>query len=138
MNKMKAKHKVKHNDRFFIINNESFSYRTSENMRKEGAEYSKFIQYQWVIPMYVKSITNNFDGVESFDLCPVDVTTLKNHKEGWKWCRNFEYEEIGKTIFYTEKEAWELYNKKYSDENKKVYEELRRLRFLQEKSTALL
>ena len=134
---MKQK-KVKHNDRFFIINNECFHYRNSDSVIKEGAEDSKFMQYQWVIPMYVKCINNNFDGVESFDLCPVDVTTLKNHQHGWGWSRNFEYDEIGKTIFYTEKEAWDLYNSKYSDENKKVYEEIRRLRFLQEKKSSLI
>lgn len=134
---MKTK-KVNFNDKFFIINNESFFYETSETMKKEGAEDRKFMQYQWVIPMYVKSINNNFDGVESFDLCPVDVTTLKDHKGGWKWCRDFEYDEIGKTIFYTEKECWDIYNKKFSEENKKVYEELRRLRFLQERSSVLL
>ena len=67
--------------------------------------------YQWVNPYVCKSINDNFDGVESFDLCPVDVSTLKTHKGGWKWCRNFEYDEIGKTIFYTEEECWEVYNK---------------------------
>lgn len=134
---MKTK-KVNFNDKFFIINNESFFYETSETMKKEGAEDRKFMQYQWVIPMYVKSINNNFDSIESFDLCPVDVTTLKDHKGGWKWCRDFEYDEIGKTIFYTEKECWDVYNKKFSEENKKVYEELRRLRFLQERSSVLL
>ena len=132
------KKEVNFNDKFFIINNESFFYETSELMRKEGAEDRKFIQYQWVIPMYVKSINKNFDGIDSFDLCPVDITTLKDHKGGWKWCRNFEYDEIGKTIFYTEKECWDAYNKRFSEENKKTYEELRRLHFLQEKSSTLL
>ncbi len=130
---MKTK-KVKFNDKFFIINNEGFFYETSDTMKKEGAEDRKYVQYQWVIPMYVKSINNNFDGVESFDLCPVDISTLKDHTQGWKWCRDFEYSEIGKNIFYTEKEAWKLYNSKYSEESRKVYEEIRRLRFLQEKS----
>ena len=129
---------VKYNDKFFIINNEGFFYETSETIKKEGIDEKKYLQYQWVIPMYVKCINNNFDGVESFDLCPVDVTTLKTHNGGWKWSRNFEYDEIGKTIFYTEKEAWDVYNKKYSHDNKKVYEEFRRLRFIQEKSVSLL
>jgi hypothetical protein len=130
--------KVKHNDKFFIINNESFFYQSSEAMKKEGAEDRKFMQYQWVIPMYVKSINNNFDGIESFDLCPVDVTTLKDHKYGWQWCMNYEYEQIGKTIFYTEKDCWNYYNEKYSEENKKVFEEIRRLRFLQEREYKLI
>jgi len=129
---------VKHNDKFFIINNEGFYYQTSETIKKEGIDERKYLQYQWVIPMYVKCINDNFDGVESFDLCPADVSTLKNHNNGWGWCRNFEYDEIGKTIFYTEKEAWDVYNNKYSQDNKKIYEEFRRLRFIQEKSVSLL
>lgn len=134
---MKTK-KVKFNDMFFIVNNEGFYYETSDIMRKEGAEDRKFMQYQWVIPMYVKTISKNFDGIESFDLCPVDISTLKDHTKNWKWSRNFEYSEIGKTIFYTEKEAWDYYNKRYSEENRKVYEEIRRLRFFQERSASLL
>jgi len=130
--------KVKHNDKFFIINEELFHYETSDIMKREGSEDRKLMQYQWVIPMYVKSINNNFDDIESFDLCPVDVSTLKSHENGWHWCRNFEYHEIGKTIFYTKEEAWKVYNKKYSDDKKKVYEELHRLRFLQEKDASLL
>ena len=129
---------VKHNDKFFIINNEGFYYQTSETIKKEGIDERKYLQYQWVIPMYVKCINDNFDGVESFDLCPADVSTLKNHNKAWGWCRNFEYDEIGKTIFYTEKEAWDVYNNKYSQDNKKIYEEFRRLRFIQEKSVSLL
>lgn len=134
---MKIK-KVKHGDKFFIINDEAFFYEPSDIIKKEGIKDRRFMQYKWVIPLYVKSINDNFDGVESFDLCPVDITTLKDHKGGWKWSRNFEYDGIGKTIFYTEEECWGVYNKKYSDEDKKVYEELRRLRFLQEKSTDLI
>lgn len=134
---MEAK-RVKHNDRFFMIHNESFYYNIPDTLKREGVEDRKFIQYQWVIPMYVKSINDNFDGIESFNLCPVDVTTLKSHTQGWEWSREFEYDEIGKTIFYNEKECWDLYNKKYSDESKKVYEELRRLRFLQEKSALFI
>lgn len=130
--------KVNHNDRFFIINNESFFYKLSDVVKQETKEDSTFLQYQWVIPMYVKSISDNFDGIESFDLCPVDVSTIKDHNTGWKWSRNFEYEEIGKTIFYTENEALDFYNKKYSNEQKKVYEEIRRLRFVQEKSSKLI
>ena len=124
--------KVNFNDKFFIINNESFFYETNEIIKKEGINDRKLIQYQWVIPMYVKSINNNFDGVESFDLYPVDITTLKDRKSNWKWCRNYEYDEIGKTIFYSEDECWDVYNNKYSDEQKKVYEELRKLRFITE------
>jgi len=130
--------RVKHNDKFFIINNESFHYAVSEVVQKAGVEAKKIMHYNWVMPMYVKAIKDNFDGVESFELCPVDVNTLTTHTSGWSWSNEFEYAEIGKTIFKTEEEAWELYNSKYSDEDKEVYKELRRLRFLQEgKATSI-
>jgi hypothetical protein len=127
--------KVKHNDRFFIINNESFFYNISDIMKKEGVEDRKLIQYQWVIPMYVYSINKIFDGRETFDISPVNCDDMKNNIKGWRWRRSVEYDEIGKELFYTEKEAWDVYNRKYSEENKKVYEELRRIRFLQEKQS---
>jgi hypothetical protein len=127
--------KVKHNDIFFIIHNECFNYKYSDSMKKETGEKDKFIQYRWVIPMYVYSINKIFDGAENFDLCPVDVTKLIDNKNGWKWRQSFEYSEIGGSIFYTEKEAWNAYNEKYSEENKKVYADLRNLRFIQDKKS---
>lgn len=134
---MKTK-EVKHNDIFFIINNEGFMYRYSDSMKKESGEKDKYIQYQWVIPMYVYSINKLFDGTENFDLCPVDTETLKNNKNGWKWRRSFDYNEIGKTIFLTEKEALDIYNNKYSAEAKKVYAEMRQLRFIQDQDSNLI
>jgi hypothetical protein len=134
---MKTK-KVTHNDKFFIIHNECFHYEQSDVVKKEGVDDRKFIQYQWVIPMYVYSINQIFDGSENFDLCPVDCDKMKDAVNGWKWRRSFQYSSIGKEVFYTEKEAWKVYNRKYSDENKKVYEEFRRLRFVQEKSAELI
>lgn len=130
--------KVKHNDCFYIINNEGFFHKNSDLVIKETGETDKYIQYQWVIPMYVYSINSLYDGTENFDLCPVDCTLLKNNKNSWKWRRSFEYETIGKEIFYTEKEAWDHFNNRYNDDQKKVFEELRRLRFLQEKSVTLI
>lgn len=130
--------RVKFNDKFYTIHNEGFFYEPSETLKQQGIEDRKHIQYPWVIPLYVKSINANFDGVESFDLCPVDVTTLKDRKGGWKWSRDYEYEQIGTEIFYTISEAWEAYNKKYSEEKRKVYEEYRRLRFLQEGKATLI
>lgn len=130
--------KVKHNDRFFIINNEGFFYRNSDLVKQEGVEKDKYMQYQWVIPMYVYSINQIFDGSENFDLCPVNCDDMKGTKNGWKWRRSFEYDTIGKEIFLTEQEAWDVYNKKYSDDNKKVFEEIRRLRFLQERDAKLI
>ena len=130
--------KVKHNDRFFIINNEGFFYRNSDIMKENGAEKDKYMQYQWVIPMYVYSINQIFDGRENFDLCPVNCDEMKDSLNGWKWRRSFGYDTIGKEIYKTEQEAWDVYNKKYGDDQKKVFEELRRLRFLQERDVKLI
>ena len=134
---MEAK-RVKHNDKFFAIEQESFFYEIAEEAVKEGAEKRKLMLYKWVVPLYVKSINDNFDGIESFDLCPVDVSTLSSHTGNWKWCRNFEYSEIGKTIFYTEDEAWQCYHKTIPEDQIKVYKELRRLRFLEEGKADLI
>lgn len=129
--------KVKHNQRFFIINHEGFSFRNSDHIKKQTGEDTVYCQYYWVIPMYVYSINSVYDGSETFDLCPVDCYTM-NGKNNWKWRRSFEYEEIGKTIFNTEKEAQDMFNKTYSEDQKKVFTETRRLRFIQEKDSKLI
>lgn len=123
--------KVKHGDKFFIINNEGFLFKNNPSVIEQTGEKEKYIQYQWVIPMYVYSINKIWNGNENFDLCPVDTKTLKNNKNGWKWRRSFEYDEIGKTIFYTEEECWTSFNQRYSEEQRKVFTELRQYRFLQ-------
>jgi len=131
--------KVKHNQRFFIINNEGFFYKNSDLIKEQTGEKDKYLQYQWVIPMYVYSINKLWNGKENFDLSPVNFGDEKNkNHNNWKWRRSFEYDEIGKTIWNTEDEAWDVYNKKYSDDNKKIYEELRRLRFTQELKPELI
>jgi len=130
--------KVKFNQKFYIISNEGFLYKNSDLIKEQTGEKDRFLQYQWVIPMYVYSINKLWNGKENFDLSPVNFSNEKNKNNSWKWRRSFEYDEIGKTIFNTEEEALLVYNEKYSDENKKVYAELRRLRFTQELKSELI
>ena len=129
---------VKHNQKFFTINNECFYHENSETIKKQVGEEKKFLQYNWVIQMYVYSICKVWNGEERFDLSPVDFSKTENKNDNWKWKREYKYSDIGNAIWDTEDKAWEAYNKKYSDENKKVYQELRRLRFTQELKSDLI
>jgi len=94
--------------------------------------------YNWVIPMYVYSINKVWNGEERFGLSPVDFSRPENKDDNWIWRREYKYSEIGKDCWNTEEEAWKAYNNRYSEENKKVYQELRRLRFLQERKSYLI
>ena len=124
--------KVKHNQVFYIINNEMFRYQNPDSVKKEVGDDGRYLSYNWVIPMYVFSINKHWDGAEAFDLCPVDFSNPKNKKASWRWKREYDYSEIGKSIFNTEQEAWDEYNKKYSEEDKKLYKEFRGIRIIQE------
>lgn len=128
--------KVKHNQRFFIIHNEGFRYKS--NIVDQSTE-SQFIYYQWVIPMYVYSINRCWNGEERFNLSPVNFGINKNKShDNWRWMREFKYDVIGKEIFNTEEEAWKAYNRLYDEDQKKVFEEKRRIRFLQESDPTLI
>ena len=75
--------KVKFGDKFFVINNEGFRYRYNDGMKKETGENHKYLWYQWVIPVYVYSINQCFDGKENFDLSNKDCSKLTDHTKGW-------------------------------------------------------
>ena len=129
--------KVVHNQVFYIINKEMFKYKNPDSVVKETGYNDRWLQYQWVIPMYVFSINQHWDGTEAFDLCPVNFACSKNEKASWRWKREYQYSEIGVSCWNTEKEAWDEYNKKYSDDNKKVFKEFREIRFIQERNVEL-
>ncbi len=129
--------KVTHGQRFFIIHNESFFAKMSERLQKETGEKKKFIQYQWVIPVYVYSINQVFDGSETFDICPTSIEELKKGAS-WRWRRSIEYNEIGKTLFKTEKDALKVYEQKFSQNQKIIFKENRHLRYLEEQKTDLI
>ena len=80
--------KVKHNQRFYIVNQETYWHYYTDHIKKETGEDYKMIHYQWVIPMYVYSINKIWDGSETFDICPVDFSDGK--RKSWKWRRSEE------------------------------------------------
>ena len=126
------KHKqVKFNQAFYIINNEMFKYKNPDSVVEKTGEKDRWLEYQWVIPVYVYSINQIWDGDETFDLCPVSFADEKNKNASWRWRREYTYSDIGVSCWNTEKEAWNDYNKKYSEEIKKVYREFKEIRFIQ-------
>ena len=129
---------VKHNQRFFVINNESFYYRNSDAIKEQVGDDGRLISYRWVIPMYVYSINKVWNGEERFELSPVDFSDPKNKNDNWRWRQEYKYSQIGKDCWNTEEEAWKVYNRIYSEDTKKTHEELRRLRFMQELKTELI
>jgi hypothetical protein len=129
---------VVHNQKFYIIGYELFYYKNSDIAKEQTGEDKKLMSYYWVIPVYVYSINKIWNGEERFDLSPVDFSKEENKGDNWRWKREYKYSDIGKNCWNTEEEAWEAYNKKYSEEDKKVYRELRRLRFMQELKSDLI
>ena len=73
--------KVKHNQKFFVINNELFYYENSDTIKKQVGEDKKLMSYNWVIPMYVYAINKVWNGEERFELSPVDFSDEKNKNE---------------------------------------------------------
>ena len=120
--------KIEFNRAYYIINNESFYNRTKPEEYMITGVYEEYTQYYWVIPMYVYSINKLYDGRETFDLCPVNMTS-ESPKTSWKWRRSFEYDEINKNLFLTEEEAWSEYNRKFNEEERKLYEISHDLKF---------
>jgi len=120
---------VKHNQKFYTLHSESFFYPLSDIVKKETGESEKLLSYYDVIPLFVYSINNNCKGEERFDLSPVDFSLEENKThDHWKWKREYKYSEIGVDIFNTEKEAWEAYDKRFSEKQKENYKELKELR----------
>ena len=129
---------VVHNQKFYVIDNQLFYYKNSDTVKEQTGEDKKLMSYNWVIPVYVYSINKIWNGEERFELSPVDFSKEENKGDNWRWKREYKYSAIGKDCWNTEKEAWEAYNRRYSEEDKKVYHELRRLRFMQELKSDLI
>ena len=86
----------------------------------DKVENRKFYSYPWVIPVYVYSINDIWDGTKSFDICPKNFGDIKNKDESWAWRRSHTVSDIGKEIFMNEDECWEHWNEIYK--GKKVKE----------------
>ena len=90
-------------------------YPKSFRDKKPDEKYSKseLISYPWVIPVYVYSLNDIWDGSISFDVCPVDFRKEKQKNKSWSWRHSRTREDIGKVIFNTEEEAWDKWRDLY-------------------------
>lgn len=123
--------KVKHNQRFFIINNETYTHYYAEHIREHTKKDYTFINYEWVIPMYVYAINQIWNGEERFDLSPVNFAIKKNQiGDSWRWKREYKYSDIGKDIYNTKDEALKVYNEKFSLELRNKYKDIHQLKEL--------
>ncbi len=95
---------------FWEINNQGF-YDT-------GKLKDNYISCAWVIPVYVFSINEHWNGDLYFDICPVDFSKSENGNERWGWKAEKSRKDIGLNIFYTEKEAWEKWRELYKSNPK--------------------
>lgn len=130
--------KVKHNQLFYIINNETFIYNNPDSVMEKTGDKDRFLTYQWVIPMYVFSINQHWDGTEAFDLSPVNFAEPKNKTASWLWKREYQYSDIGVKCWHSEDEALDEYNKRFSNAEKKIFMQFREIRFIQERNINLI
>jgi len=80
----------------------------------DGDMRDNYRSYPWVIPVYVYSLNDIWDGSISFDVCPVDFGKEKNRNCSlFEWRHSRTREDIGKEIFYTEEEAWTRWRELY-------------------------
>ena len=103
------------NEVFWIINSEMFKPQIVEPwIKEEVAKELDYIRYEKVIPVYVKSVNDMYDGTTNFDITPVDTRGGKSLH--WKWSRSVEDKELGVTVFLTLEEAEASFKEKYSAE----------------------
>lgn len=116
---------------FWIVHQEMFKPKINIDwMQKNAADNIEYIYYQKVIPVFVKCISDMYDGTTQFDITPVDIRDRKT--KNWQWSRSISDADIGKTIFETEQEATECFNKAYTEERRKEYKEKDEFRRLQQ------
>ena len=96
--------KVVYFQKFYYLHNESFY--TNPDDRET------LISYMKVIPVYVYSINKNWDGEETFDVCPIDFS-IEPKNTSWRWRSTKKYNDIGSDILNTKKEADKIYDRQY-------------------------
>ncbi len=112
---------------FWIVHNEMFKPKINRDwLSKDIADNVEYISYQKVIPVYVKCVSDMYDGTTQFDITPVDVRDGK--KANWQWSRAVSDNQIGKSVFETEEEAIAYFELTYSEEARKTFSEKHELR----------
>ncbi len=115
---------------FWVVNQEMFKPKIEKDwLSKDIAENVEWVLYQKVIPVYVKCVSDMYDGSTQFDITPVDVRDGKT--KNWQWSRSICDADIGKSVFETEDEAVSYYERTYTPERRKEFEEKDQFRRLQ-------
>ena len=109
-------------DVFYIVYEEMFKPKTTNySWCSELPENVDYIHYYKIIPVYVKCVSDMYDGTTEFDITPVDIRDKKT--KNWRWSRAVQDSDIGKTVFTSFEEAEKYFNKKYSETERKVFKE---------------
>ena len=115
---------------FWIVHNEMFKPKLNKDwLDKKTEDDLAYVYYQKIIPVYVKCVSDMYDGSTQFDITPVDVRDGKT--KNWQWSRSVSDEEIGKTVFESEIEAETYFNKTYSELQRKQFQEKDHFRRMQ-------
>ena len=88
----------------------------------------KAIEYKEVVPVYVWRKGIDWNGIVTWEVCPVDFSKPENRGKGWGWSLTVN-DYIGKSYFLTKQEADAEYMK-ISEETRSQYEEIRQLKRL--------
>lgn len=115
---------------FWIINSEMFKPKIKKDwLSKSVGDDLDYITYQKVIPVYVKCVSDMYDGSTQFDITPVDVRD--GQTKNWQWSRSISDDEIGKSVFETEEEALKSFEEKFSEEERCIFKEKDEFRRMQ-------
>lgn len=115
---------------FWIINSEMFKPKLNRDWIDKSVEDNlEYIRYQKVIPVYVKCVSDMYDGTTQFCITPVDVRDGKT--KNWQWSRSIEDKEIGVSVFETQEAAIKEFEEKFSENERKLFSEKDALRRLQ-------
>lgn len=110
------------NEVFWIINEEMYKPKMKEYrwLDKEVQGNIDYIRYWKIIPVYVKCVSDMYDGTTEFDITPVDVRG-SNAKNIWKWSRSVQDKEIDKSVFTTKEKCEKAFNKRFSEEQREKF-----------------
>ena len=112
---------------FWIVHQEMFKPKIEASwIESDAAKNLAYIYYQKVIPVYVKCVSDMYDGTTQFDITPVDIRDGKT--KHWQWSRSVSDSEIGKTVFETEQECVDYFYATYTEEQRARFEEKERFK----------
>lgn len=115
---------------FWTIDTEMFKPKLSKTwLDKQTEKELDYITYRKVIPVYVKCISEMYDGTTEFCITPVDVRD--GITKDWRWSRSIKDGELGKSVFKTKAQAVNSFNKKYSKEERDLFDEKEKFQRLQ-------